>query len=77
MAFCDFVSLGRQDEVNGTGFKLILFFFFGCTVEGGILVPRPGMEPELPVLGAWSLNLPPGKSLSSFLGWRNGHKEVQ
>ena len=61
----------------GLGFKLVLFFF-GCTMEGGILVPRPGWnlsflcwEHRVLITGQ------PEKSLSSFLGWRNGHKEVQ
>ena len=34
------------------------------------LVPRSGMEPRPPELGAWSLTTgPPGKSLETFFFW--------
>ena len=40
------------------------FFFFFCRAACGILVPRPGIEPTPPAMGARSLNTgPPGKSL--------------
>ena len=37
-------------------FIIVLFTFWLCCVARGILVPRPGIEPAVPALGAWSLN---------------------
>ena len=42
----------KQDMVNSLPF----FFFFGCTVASGILVPWPGIEPVPPALEAPNLN---------------------
>ena len=34
----------------------VLFYLFICHVTYGILVPQPGIEPNPPALGAWSLD---------------------
>ena len=36
--------------------SLFFFFFWPCHATCRILVPRPGIEPLLPALGAWTLN---------------------
>ena len=36
--------------------KAAFFFFWLCHAACGILVPRPGIKPVSPALGAWSLN---------------------
>ena len=41
-----------------------------CPTAGGILVPRPGMEPTSPALeGGFFTTGPPGKSLICFLNY--------
>ena len=46
---------GKDSTVVSLFFSFF-FFLWPCHVEGGILAPRPGIEPVPPAVEAWSPN---------------------
>ena len=56
--------------------SLFFFFFWPRHTACGILVPRPGMEPETPAVEAWSPNHWTSREVPLSLSWVQGWWKV-